>query len=126
MMTLDEIERAITLAKSRGLAELECAIGAGRLKITVRRPRRALQETLATEAPAPRAEVLGTDYFGVFADAVPAVKPGDRVVEKQIVGFLVLGDIRFAVDAKRAGRLAAKHVRAGDLVGYGAAIFDYE
>jgi biotin carboxyl carrier protein len=124
-MTLDEIERAITLAKSRGVAELQCAIGQGKLKVIVRRKKRDAAAHLPVAAPVVAADVLKTDYFGVFADAVPAVKPGDRVDEGQIVGFLVLGEICFAVVAKKAGMLSAKHVRAGDLVGYGAAIFDY-
>lgn len=124
-MTLDEIERAITLAKSRGLSELECAIGRGRLKVIVRAKQQA-SPVPAPTLPAVRREAITTDYFGVFADAEPAVRAGDRVAEKQIVGFLVLGDIRFAIEAKKAGRLGAKHVAAGALVGYGETIFDYE
>ncbi|MCD2174254.1 hypothetical protein [Rhizobium sp. C4] len=124
-MTLDEIERAIALAKSRGLAELECAIGqGGRLKVIVNRPQKPVQ-VAAPKAVKPKAAIR-TRYFGVFADTVPAIRVGDPVAEHQIVGFLELGEIRFAIEADKPGRVAAKPVRPGDLVGYGETVFEFE
>ena len=126
-MTLDEIERAIALAKSRGLAELECAIGqGGRLKVIVNRPNRPLAPATAAAPPVKAKNAIRTRYFGVFADAVPPIRMGDRVTEHQIVGFLELGEIRFAIQAEKAGRVAEKPVKAGDLVGYGETVFEFE
>lgn len=126
-MTLDEIERAIALAKSRGLAELECAIGqGGRLKVIVNRPQKAVAMAAAAPRPAKTKDAIRTRYFGVFADASPAIRVGDTVTEHQIVGFLELGEIRFAIQADRAGRVASKPVKFGDLVGYGETVFEFE
>ena len=51
-MTLDEIERAIALAKSRGLAELEVGIGqGGRLKVIVNRPQKPVASAVAALRP---------------------------------------------------------------------------
>lgn len=122
-MRLDEIERAITLAKSRGLSALECAIGGGRLKVIVQHPKKPAG--LLAPASAPVRDAIRTDYFGVFADAVPAVRPGDTVSPHQVVGFLELGDIRFAIEAPKAGRIARRCAEPGDLIGYGEAVFDY-
>jgi biotin carboxyl carrier protein len=126
-MTLDEIERAISLAKARGLAELECAIGqGGRLKVIVHRPQKPVPVVVTATKGTQRRPAIRTDYFGVFADVRPAVKEGDHVAEHQIVGFLELGDIRFAIKAGKTGRIAARHVQPGDLVGYGETVFDYD
>jgi biotin carboxyl carrier protein len=126
-MTLDEIERAISLAKARGLAELECAIGqGGRLRVIVNRPQKPTPLVVTAAKRTERRPAIRTDYFGVFADTHPAVKEGDHVAEHQIVGFLELGDIRFAIEAGRAGRIARRHVQPGDLVGYGETVFDYD
>ncbi len=126
-MTLDEIERAIALAKSRGLAELECAIGqGGRLKVIVNRPHKPVAPITAAARPVKAKNAIRTRYFGVFADASPAIRVGDTVTEHQIVGFLELGEIRFAIQADRAGRVAAKPVKTGDLVGYGETVFGFE
>lgn len=124
-MTLDEIERAIALAKSRGLSELECAIGqGGRLKVIVSRPHKAAVIS-ASPRPAKVSDAICARYFGVFADTVPAIRAGDNVHPHQIIGFLELGEIRFAIEADRAGLIAAKPVRPGDLVGYGETVFEY-
>lgn len=126
-MTLDEIERAIALAKSRGLAELECAIGqGGRLKVIVNRPHKPVAPTTAAARPVKPKNAIHTRYFGVFADAVPPIRVGDRVSEHQIVGFLELGEIRFAIQAEKAGKVASKPVKSGDLVGYGETVFEFE
>jgi biotin carboxyl carrier protein len=126
-MTLDEIERAIALAKSRGLAELECAIGqGGRLKVIVNRPHKPIVPATAASQPVKAKNAIRTRYFGVFADAVPPIRAGDHVTEHQIVGFLELGEIRFAIQAEKAGKVAAKPVKAGDLVGYGETVFVFE
>lgn len=126
-MTLDEIERAIALAKSRGLAELEVGIGqGGRLKVIVNRPHRRVALATAAPRPAKAKDAIRTRYFGVFADAVPPIRVGDRVTEHQIVGFLELGEIRFAIQAEKAGKVASKPVKAGDLVGYGETVFELE
>lgn len=126
-MTLDEIERAIALAKSRGLAELEVGIGhGGRLKVIVNLPQKPAATAVSTTRPVKVKDAIRTRYFGVFADASPAIRVGDRVAEHQIVGFLELGEIRFAIQAEKAGRVAAKPVKAGDLVGYGETVFEFE
>ncbi|MCD2178720.1 hypothetical protein [Rhizobium sp. C1] len=126
-MTLDEIERAVALAKSRGLAELECAIGqGGRLKVIVNRPHKPVAPATAVALPVKAKNAIRTRYFGVFADTVPPVRSGDRVSEHQVVGFLELGEIRFAIEAEKAGRVSAKPVKPGDLVGYGETVFEYE
>jgi biotin carboxyl carrier protein len=126
-MTLDEIERAIALAKSRSLAELECAIGhGGRLKVIVNRPHKPVAPAAEVARPAKAKNAIRTRYFGVFADAVPPIRIGDRVTEHQIVGFLELGEIRFAIQAEKAGKVAAKPVKTGDLVGYGETVFEFE
>ena len=126
-MTLDEIERAIALAKSRGLAELEVGIGqGGRLKVIVNRPQKPVASVVASPRPIKAKDAIRTRYFGVFADASPAIRVGDTITEHQIVGFLELGEIRFAIQAEKAGRVAAKPVKAGDLVGYGETVFEFE
>jgi len=126
-MTLDEIERAIALAKSRGLAELECAIGhGGRLKVIVNRPNKPVAPAIAAPLPVKAKNAIRTRYFGVFADAAPPLRVGDPVTQHQIVGFLELGEIRFAIQAEKAGRIAVKPVKAGDLVGYGETVFEFE
>lgn len=126
-MTLDEIERAIALAKSRGLAELEVGIGqGGRLKVIVNRPQKAVALAAAAPRPVKTKNAIRTRYFGVFADSVPPIRVGDRVSEHQIVGFLELGEIRFAIQADKAGKVAAKPVKTGDLVGYGETVFEFE
>lgn len=126
-MTLDEIERAIALAKTRGLAELECAIGqGGRLKVIVNRPQKPVASAVAAPRPVKAKAAIRTRYFGVFADAVPAIRVGDTIAEHQIVGFLELGEIRFAIQADKAGRVAAKPVKTGELVGYGETVFELE
>ena len=126
-MTLDEIERAIALAKSRGLAELEVGIGqGGRLKVIVNRPQKAVAIAAAAPRPVKTKNAIRTRYFGVFADSVPPIRVGDRVSEHQIVGFLELGEIRFAIQADKAGKVAAKPVKTGDLVGYGETVFEFE
>lgn len=124
-MTLDEIERAIALAKSRGLAELEVGIGqGGRLKVIVNRPQKAV--AAAAPRPVKAKDAIRTHYFGVFADASPAIHVGDSITEHQIVGFLELGEIRFAIQAEKAGKVAAKPVKTGDLVGYGETVFEFQ
>ncbi len=126
-MTLDEIERAIALAKSRGLAELEVGIGqGGRLKVIVNRPQKAVAAAAVLPRPAKAKDAIRTHYFGVFADAVPAIRVGDSITQHQIVGFLELGEIRFAIQADKAGKVAAKPVKTGDLVGYGETVFELE
>lgn len=126
-MTLDEIERAIALAKSRGLAELEVGIGqGGRLKVIVNRPQKAVASAAALPRPVKAKDAIRTRYFGVFADSLPPIRVGDRVMEHQIVGFLELGEIRFAIQADKAGKVAAKPVKTGDLVGYGETVFEFE
>lgn len=126
-MTLDEIERAIALAKSRGLAELEVGIGqGGRLKVIVNRPQKPVASAVAALRPIKAKDAIRTRYFGVFADASPAIRVGDSITQHQIVGFLELGEIRFAIQADKAGKVAAKPVKAGDLVGYGETVFEFE
>lgn len=126
-MTLDEIERAIALAKSRGLAELECAIGkGGRLKVIVNRPQKPAALAVAAPRPAKARDAIRTRYFGVFADSAPPIRVGDTITEHQIVGFLELGEIRFAIQAEKAGKVASKAVKSGDLVGYGETVFEFE
>ena len=126
-MTLDEIERAIALAKSRGLAELEVGIGqGGRLKVIVNRPQKAVAAAAAAPRPVRTKDAIRTRYFGVFADASPAIRVGDSISQHQIVGFLELGEIRFAIQSDKAGKVAAKPVKAGDLVGYGETVFELE
>lgn len=126
-MTLDEIERAIALAKSRGLAELEVGIGqGGRLKVIVNRPQKPAAMAAAVPSPVKPKDAIRTRYFGVFADASPAIRVGDHITQHQIVGFLELGEIRFAIQADKAGKVAAKAVKTGDLVGYGETVFEFE
>lgn len=125
-MTLDEIGRFVRMAERRGLAEMHVTQGAATLSLKTRAD--AADAVAAPASVEPR--LIKTPCVGRVRFAHPGAgeflaAEGARVEAGTIVALLQVGPCLRPVTATQACVIGRRLAREGDLLGYGAPVFDY-
>ncbi|MCW5720081.1 MAG: hypothetical protein KIS86_02965 [Devosia sp.] len=120
MITVDDLDRMLALMGEHGLQMLDVREGETRVRIVLGRgPPEPVKMSVKT--------IIKTEAIGTFVPthprlAVPMVAVGDKVMEREIVGFLASGAVLMPIRASASGHVTSIHARPGELLGFGAPV----
>lgn len=127
MFTEPEMDRLLDAMRANGVTWLEIAGDDALLRLSLP------PSTAAHSAPpAPPALIAATSpEIGSFLprgsdDGLAALALGQDVQAGEVIGYVTRGDIRAAVTAPVAGRIAGDLPATGTLIGYGDTIAELE
>lgn len=126
MFTEPETDRLLDAMRANGVNWLEITGDDALLRLSL------AASIAAPTAPTPPAVIAATSpEIGSFLprgsdDGLPALAQGDDVQAGEVIGYVTRGDIRAAVTAPVAGRIASDLPASGTLTGYGDTIAELE